>query len=57
LDGGAEKTTSDDGWMDNMDGLDWGWALSGGLTCALSQAVEAKLVCDLGGVHGVLIEE
>lgn len=21
---------------------------------ALSQAVEAKLVCDLGGVHGVL---
>lgn len=22
--------------------------------CALSQAVEAKLVCDLGGVHGIL---
>jgi hypothetical protein len=22
---------------------------------ALSQAVEAKLVCDLGGVHGVLM--
>lgn len=23
---------------------------------ALSQAVEAKLICDLGGVHGVLDE-